>query len=279
MKDKKVSIVMPTYNRAYVLWKAILSIQSQTHSNWELVVVDDRSTDDTEKLMREFRADHRIKYVKNQFAHSPAGARKQGYQLASGDYIAYLDSDNTAYSTWLESSLEKFSSNKEIKFLYPALNFRLLHLVDGEFRTYKEESTKSPYPTIADLWSHEFEGDPNGLIHIAEATKLIEGWDESLTLYEDYDYSLQLAKVYPEGFSYLPLVLINYTRLYGEMGICNDATYESIVTNLKRLDDKYKDYSEWTNRNWHSDLIKKYQEYDKQGVKPIDRIVSKYDKN
>jgi len=270
---------MPTYNRAYILWKAILSIQNQTYSNWELIVVDDRSVDDTEKLMREFSSDKRITYVKNEFTHSPAGARKYGYQLTKGDYVAYLDSDNTSYSTWLERSLEKFSSDKNIKFLYPALNFRLLHLVNGEFKAYKEEGSIYPYPTIKDLWDHKFEGDPNGLIHIAKAKQLISGWDESLTLYEDFDYSLQLAKLYPNGFYYLPLVLINYTRLYGEIGICNDATYKSIVTNLRRLDVKYQNYHEWTKRNWHSDLIKKYQTYDRQNIKPIDRIVSKYEKN
>jgi glycosyltransferase involved in cell wall biosynthesis len=145
MYNKKISIIMPTFNRAYIIWKAILSVQAQSHSNWELIVVDDNSTDDTEKLMREFKSDARIKYVKNKFSHSPAGARKQGYQIATGEYIAYLDSDNTAYPTWLENVLLKFNTNDEISFIYSGINFKLLHLVNGEMQSYKEESVKYPF--------------------------------------------------------------------------------------------------------------------------------------
>lgn len=225
---------MPTFNRAYVLWKAILSIQSQTFPYWELIVVDDRSEDDTEKLMREFRNDSRITYIKNDLAHSPAGARQKGLYAAQGEYIAYLDSDNTADKLWLEIMLEHFEAEPIAHFAYPSRNFRLLHLVNGEFRVYREETGYSIAPTIETLWTHDFEGDPNGLIH--KATDNIK-WDQELSLYEDYDYSLQLANLFPSGMLYVPITLINYTRLYGEVGICNDASYGQIVENLKKLDE------------------------------------------
>ena len=269
---------MPTYNRAFVLWKAILSIQTQTHPNWELIVVNDRSTDDTDKLMREFRNDPRIKYVVNKYSHSPAGGRKFGYELASGDFISYLDSDNTALPNWLEVTLELFRNDSKAVFVYPSRNFRLLHLKKGVFQTYVEETGYSVAPSIDTLWMHTFEGDPNGMVHRASAMKLIQGWDETFTLFEDYDYSLQLAQQYPDGMRYLKQTLINYTRLYGEKGICNDATYKQIVESLTQLDNKYKEDKNWKKYTWYKEQIEKYTSFLGKGFDPIDRIEAKYSK-
>ena len=58
----KFSIIIPTYNRGYILWKTIQSVQNQSWNDWELIVVDDGSTDDTKKVVREFQSDPRIHY-------------------------------------------------------------------------------------------------------------------------------------------------------------------------------------------------------------------------
>src|SRR5438067_1214020 len=87
------SVIVPTYNRAYVLWRALLSVLAQTEPRWELLVVDDGSTDDTSRLLEEFR-DPRIRVVTTP-NRGPSAARNQGAQLAQARYLAYLDSDNT----------------------------------------------------------------------------------------------------------------------------------------------------------------------------------------
>ena len=88
-----VSIVLPTWNRAYVLWRAIPSVQAQTFADWELIVVDDGSADCTARLVEEFR-DPRIRYL--QVEHGgPSRARNLGVAASACDLIAYIDSDNT----------------------------------------------------------------------------------------------------------------------------------------------------------------------------------------
>ncbi|NLB90877.1 MAG: glycosyltransferase [Clostridiales bacterium] len=98
--NPEISVVLPTYNRGYILAQAIESICAQTYTNWELIVVDDGSSDDTSQVVEGIR-DSRIRYIKteNQGANK---ARNQGVQLAKGNFIAFQDSDDL----WLEHKLE-----------------------------------------------------------------------------------------------------------------------------------------------------------------------------
>jgi glycosyltransferase involved in cell wall biosynthesis len=95
------SIVLPTYNRAHMLPMAIDSVLSQTFTDWELLIVDDGSTDDTKKTVEDY-ADQRIKYFyqKNQ---ERSAARNNGIEQANGEYICFLDSDDY----YLPEKLEK----------------------------------------------------------------------------------------------------------------------------------------------------------------------------
>lgn len=102
-----VSVVIPTYNRRAVLEEAINSVLAQTYPNWELIIADDGSTDDTEEWMRkECIKDNRINYLKlkNQGA---AVARNSGASRGKGKYLTFLDSDDLAYDTWLEKMVSK----------------------------------------------------------------------------------------------------------------------------------------------------------------------------
>lgn len=95
------SIIMPTYNRSATLKAAIDSVINQTHKLWELIIIDDGSTDDTHKVLKPYRKDKRIKVIQGQHKGVSA-ARNQGLEIATGDYIYYLDSDNTWTPHFLE---------------------------------------------------------------------------------------------------------------------------------------------------------------------------------
>lgn len=89
------SIIIPTYNRAHMLTKTIESVINQTFSDWELIIVDDGSTDHTKELVASFiEKDARIKYIYQENAERSA-ARNNGIENASGEYICFLDSDDT----------------------------------------------------------------------------------------------------------------------------------------------------------------------------------------
>jgi glycosyltransferase involved in cell wall biosynthesis len=91
----KVSVIIPTYNRADLLSRAIKSVIAQTYTNWELLVVDDGSTDNTKEVVKEFiKKDKRIKYLWEPNSGSPSKPRNFVAKNAKGEYIAFLDSDD-----------------------------------------------------------------------------------------------------------------------------------------------------------------------------------------
>lgn len=107
MEEKLVSIIMPTYNCAKFIDKTIKSVIAQTYKNWELVIVDDCSKDNTEEVVANFK-DDRIKYHKLKNNSGAAVARTEAMKLANGNYMAFLDSDDL----WKEDKL-----TKQIKFM------------------------------------------------------------------------------------------------------------------------------------------------------------------
>ncbi|MEL7221748.1 MAG: glycosyltransferase family 2 protein, partial [Bacteroidota bacterium] len=87
------SIIIPTYNRAAYLPHAIKSVMDQVFADWELLIVDDGSTDDTRKVVQPFLSDERIRYHWQE-NRELNGARNTGVRLARGRYIAFLDDDD-----------------------------------------------------------------------------------------------------------------------------------------------------------------------------------------
>ncbi len=114
-KQKKVfvSIIMPTYNRAPTIQKAVDSVIAQTHSNWELIIVDDGSTDNTIEVLENYAKDARIKVIDGEHKGVSA-ARNKGLDKAAGDYIYYLDSDNSWSSHYLELMTLTFLHTKKL---------------------------------------------------------------------------------------------------------------------------------------------------------------------
>ena len=103
-----VSVIMPAYNAASFIEEAIGSVIAQTVTDWELVVIDDRSTDDTFAMAQRCVADDpRIRLLKNDTNMGVAKTRNRGIALSNGQYIAFLDSDDVWRGDKLEKQLEK----------------------------------------------------------------------------------------------------------------------------------------------------------------------------
>ncbi len=97
-----VSVILPTYNRARTLKRAVDSVLHQGYSNFELIIVDDASTDGTQELVATF-TDSRISYVRLPNNGGASRARNEGLQRARGDYVAFQDSDDE----WLDGKLQR----------------------------------------------------------------------------------------------------------------------------------------------------------------------------
>lgn len=97
-----VSIITPSYNTAEYIAETIESVISQTYENWEMIIVDDCSTDNTDEVVKEYLADTRIRYLKNEKNSGAATSRNYALREAKGKWIAFLDSDDI----WLPEKLE-----------------------------------------------------------------------------------------------------------------------------------------------------------------------------
>ena len=92
--NELVSIITPSYNTANFIGKTIESVQSQTYENWEMIIVDDCSTDNTDDVIVSYLSDKRIKYIKNKENSGAAVSRNRALREAKGKWIAFLDSDD-----------------------------------------------------------------------------------------------------------------------------------------------------------------------------------------
>ncbi|MGQ9628535.1 MAG: glycosyltransferase family 2 protein [Anaerolineae bacterium] len=113
------SIIMATYNRAHLLPRAVNSVLNQTYRNFELIIINDGSTDNTEDVCRSF-SDHRIRYYKQTPNKGVLAARNKALYLATGDYVAILDDDDELVPQALETALAEFSRlpSQDIKILW-----------------------------------------------------------------------------------------------------------------------------------------------------------------
>lgn len=112
-----VSIIMPTYNAGRYIEQAIESVLAQTYTRWELLIIDDASSDNTEAIVKAF-ADPRIRYKKVERIGHPAGVRNTGLRLAHGELIAFLDSDDLYYPDTLAKLSAPLLKNPELISVY-----------------------------------------------------------------------------------------------------------------------------------------------------------------
>lgn len=118
MNEKKVSIIMASYNSAALIKESILSVLAQSYDNFELLIIDDASTDNSLEVINKIKnTDKRIKLIALENNQGAAVSRNKGIENAEGQYIAFLDSDDL----WLPEKLEKqisFMQQKNLAFSY-----------------------------------------------------------------------------------------------------------------------------------------------------------------
>ena len=112
-----VSIIMPSYNTAKYISESIESVLKQTYANWELIIVDDCSTDETDDVVKSYLSDARIHYLKNEKNSGAAVSRNYALREAKGKWIAFLDSDDLWHPEKLEKQIE-FMVNGSYHFSY-----------------------------------------------------------------------------------------------------------------------------------------------------------------
>lgn len=113
----KVSVILPTYNRAHLIGRAIQSVLAQTYQDFELIIIDDGSTDNTEEIVKSIN-DERIIYILHKENKGPSAARNTGIKASKGEYIAFQDSDDEWLPEKLEKQIEAFEIDPESGIIY-----------------------------------------------------------------------------------------------------------------------------------------------------------------
>jgi glycosyltransferase involved in cell wall biosynthesis len=185
-----VSIILPTYNRAAFILDTIESVQSQTYTNWNLLVVDDGSTDNTADLISGIK-DERIQLHKTASRLGITGTRNEGMRKAHGELIAFIDSDDLWNPEKLEKQVTAMNSYPEAGFcLTGGYNFRKLHEPLEFF--YKQREGLKCDDLLIPLFKSEVAATTPSLMFRKQRLHVIGFFDEAKS-FADVDFILRLA--------------------------------------------------------------------------------------
>ncbi|OEK08847.1 hypothetical protein A8C32_00800 [Flavivirga aquatica] len=205
MNKELVSIIIPVFNRELIVKKTLDSIIEQTYTNWECIIVDDGSTDNTEKTIAKYiQQDSRFKYAKRP-KHLIKGAnscRNYGFTLAKGKYINWFDSDDLMQPNFLEEKVKSFTNQTHaVIHRNNYANYQLTQFRDSKFEYKNGKSLFYNYAmefieiqTCGFMWKHDFLKDK----------KL---FDEAIQRYQDNEFHIRMLSVELFNFKILDKVL------------------------------------------------------------------------
>jgi glycosyltransferase involved in cell wall biosynthesis len=192
---KSVSIIIPTYNgqsRGF-LAQAIESVLSQTYANFELILIDDGSTDATSKLCKNYCSDKRVKYVFQENSGVSA-ARNNGIAQSSGEYVCFLDDDDVWANTKLEEQINFINNLGDKKF---GLCFTGLEIIDKNGKhTGSIQNNFAHGDMFIPMLCENLVNCTSSVIIPRKVLLDIGGFKEHLAYAEDYDLFLRIAKKY-----------------------------------------------------------------------------------
>lgn len=200
----KVSVIIPTYNRASELIKAIDSALNQTYPVFEIIVCDDGSSDNSKELVKQLD-NPKVIWIDCGRNGMPAIPRNLGIQKATGDWLAFLDSDDVWLPKKIESQLEAICKSKH----YLASSCNAFRIVNGEHKGAYQNEIPSIIK-LSDLMLTNLVICSSAVIHKSLITKTF-GFpeDKKLKAIEDYAFWLRIST--QTNFVYLETCYVNYT--------------------------------------------------------------------
>jgi glycosyltransferase involved in cell wall biosynthesis len=251
-----VSVIVPCYNYAQYLSEALDSVLAQTYEDWECIIINDGSPDNTEEVALEYcERDARFKYLyKENGGHS--SARNYGIRHSSGKYILPLDADDTLSKDYVKEAVKKIESDENIKIVTGQVQYfgdmsEKLIMQSYNLRSYLVIN----YLSISSLFRRVDFDNANG-------------FDETMLAFEDWNLFIGILKNGGEAVE-LPIVGLNYRRK-------DESLFRQAVKDKKRLfNDLLKLY------NNHADVYEKY--FDNpihliQENKKMERVIKAYKK-
>ncbi len=186
-----VSIIIPTYNRAHIIHETLDSIKAQTFSDWECIVVDDSSTDNTTEILQSYlKTDNRFKYYMRSSAHLPGGngARNYGFNLSKGQFVQWFDSDDLMKPEKLQLEVEAIKSH-DVDFVISKT--RYFNRKNNSFFNYNFEASDVNFESYAIDYIRWHTPD---LLLKRSIAKQIE-FNEQMTAGQEYNFNCKLLLI------------------------------------------------------------------------------------
>ncbi len=205
--NPEVSVIIPTYNRAHLIKRAIQSVLNKTYQNFEIIVVDDGSVDNTEEVVKNFN-NQKIRYIRYNENKGVAAARNTGIKATRGDYIAFQDSDDEWFPNKLERQMEVFKNvSPDVGVVYT-----------GTWRIRNNERIYLPLFTgkqregnICKELKENFVMPAPAAIVKKECFNRVGMFEERLPRLVDWELWLRISKYYEFKYISEPLVTQYYT--------------------------------------------------------------------
>ena len=229
----RISVIIPTHNRAHLIGRSIQSVLNQTYQDFEIIVVDDGSIDNTKEVIREFqRKDKRIRYIKHDENKGGSAARNTGIRESKGKYIAFQDSDDEWLPEKLEKQIEVFKRQPaEVGIIYSDM-----WRITGNKKKYFYSPKIMPKDKIIYEQALDY-----GISNIGIQTSLIKKevfdkagmFDEKFPRFIDLEFFIRLSKYY--YFFHIKEPLVNYFD--ADKGISSNT--KALITARKLILEKY----------------------------------------
>lgn len=217
--EEMVSIIIPTYNREEYIVRSVQSILQQTYDKYEIIIVDDGSTDHTEQIVRKLAEEEkRIRYIKLEENQGVSHARNVGIEAAQYDYIAFQDSDDEWLPNKLELQMQLMSESSE----ETGLVFCRMSGIDRDGKNrfvcpdWSIEKEILEGNIFLRLLRANVIGTPCMLVR-RKCLEKVGGFKESLTCLEDWEWVLRVAKNYRIGF--IDEILVEVHKLPGSVSM------------------------------------------------------------
>ena len=191
----KVSVIIPTYNRAHLVMRAIDSVLTSTYTNIDIIVVDDGSVDDTKDLINSRYGD-RISYI-YQTNKGAAAARNVGLKLSKAKYINFLDSDDYFLPDNIELKVKALEGNPELGWVFSDTYFKNSQnqlVTDKNINKIRKELEQRSY--FFDILLMHGITNTNSVMMKKECIEAIGAFDEKLVTFEDVDLFYRVSKYF-----------------------------------------------------------------------------------
>ena len=196
MKDRLITVIIPAFKAGNYIKETIQGVLDQTHTNFELIIVDDGSPDDqAEVIIPLAKEDDRIQYIKQKNA-GVSSARNHGYRLSKGDYLAFLDADDIWLPNNLEKKLAKFANDSAVGLVHSDMA-----IMDGNSKLTGEIKSGKEGAILDDLlaWNGTCIPTPSSILVKREVLEKVGGFDLELSNAADQEFFFRVAQNYKIG--------------------------------------------------------------------------------